>query len=439
MAPPPHVDCRACPAGVNGTNAGGRHGQPGQGPASVLAMGSATPPHIFLQKDYPDFFFRVTQSDHMTDLKRKFERICERSNIRKRHLYLTEELLRSNPSMCEHWGESFDVRQQYMLKEIPRLGSEAAEKALAEWGRPRSSVTHVVFCSTGGMDLPGADLAMSKLLGLMPTVRRVMLYSQGCFGGGTSLRVAKDLAENNNGARVLVVCSEITAITFRGPNEEQVDSLVGQALFSDGAAALVVGADPIPQLERPWFQIHWAGSYIFPESEGAIAGHWKQVGLTFHLKKTVPALVAKNLPAVLADLLQNLSSVEKHKHEEFRFKQAGAYGGSVKGPNDIFWITHPGGPAILDQMELAMKLRPEKLGATRHMLAEYGNMSSASVLFIMEHMRNDSVENKKGTSGEGMQWGALVSFGPGVTCEALLLESLLVPANYMPISDHKQN
>lgn len=133
--------------------------------------------------------------------------------------------------------------------------------------------------------MPGADYALTKLLGLRHTVKRVMLYQQGCFAGGTVLRIAKDLAENNRGARILVVCSEITAVTFRGPNEGHLDSLVGQALFADGAAAVIVGADPVEGSENALFEIWWTGENILPDSEGAIDGHLREVGLTFHLLK----------------------------------------------------------------------------------------------------------------------------------------------------------
>ncbi|PON33430.1 Thiolase-like [Parasponia andersonii] len=91
--------------------------------------------------------------------------------------------------------------------------------------------------------MPGADFQLIRSLGLKPTVKRVMLYHQGCFAGGTVLRIVKDLAKNNASARVLVVCSDITISTFRGPSEDDMACLVGQAIFGDGAAAVVIGAD----------------------------------------------------------------------------------------------------------------------------------------------------------------------------------------------------
>ena len=92
--------------------------------------------------------------------------------------------------------------------ESPKLGAEAAMKAIEEWGQPKANITHLIFHSTSGVDMPGADYQIVKLLGLRSSVKRVMLYHQGCFAGGTVLRIAKDFAENNAGARVLFVCSE---------------------------------------------------------------------------------------------------------------------------------------------------------------------------------------------------------------------------------------
>lgn len=255
--------------------------------------------------------------------------------------------------------------------------------------------------------MPGADWALTKLLGLRPSVKRLMMYQQGCFAGGTVLRIAKDLAENNKGARVLVVCSELTAVTFRGPSETHLDSLVGQALFGDGASAIIVGSDPIPEVEKPCFEIHWTGSNILPDSDGAIDGHLREVGLTFHLMKDVPGIISKNLGGVLKDAFEKVFSEE----------------GSPSF-NDIFWIAHPGGPAILDQVEQKLQLKPEKMAASRQVLSDYGNMSSACVLFIMDHMRKKSMEQNLLTTGEGFEWGLLLGFGPGLTCETILLKSV---------------
>ncbi|CAM8898557.1 unnamed protein product [Rhodiola kirilowii] len=380
-----------------------RKAQRADGPATVLAIGTATPANCVLQSDYPDFYFRITNSEHKVELKEKFKRMCEKSMIRKRYMHLNEEILTENPKICEYEAPSLDARQDMVVVEVPKLGKEAATKAIKEWGQPKSKITHVVFCTTSGVDMPGADYQLTKLLGLRPSVKRLMMYQQGCFAGGTVLRLAKDLAENNRGARVLVVCSEITAVTFRGPSDTHLDSLVGQALFGDGAAAVIIGSDPDLTVEKPLFEIVSAAQTILPDSDGAIDGHLREVGLTFHLLKDVPGLISKN--------------IEKSLNEAF--KPIG-----ISDWNSLFWIAHPGGPAILDQVEIKLGLKDEKLKSTRHVLSEYGNMSSACVLFIMDEMRRKSLEEGKATTGEGLEWGVLFGFGPGLTVETVVLHSI---------------
>ncbi|KAJ0093073.1 hypothetical protein Patl1_25900 [Pistacia atlantica] len=346
--------------------------QRAEGPATVMAIGTATPPNCVDQSTYPDYYFRITNSEHKTELKEKFKRMCEKSMIKKRYMYLNEEILKENPKVCEYMAPSLDARQDMVVVEVPKLGKEAATKAIKEWGQPKSKITHLVFCTTSGVDMPGADYQLTKLLGLRPSVKRYMMYQQGCFAGGTVLRLAKDLAENNKGARVLVLLS-------------------------------LSGSDPVPGVEKPLFELVSTAQTILPDSDGAIDGHLREVGLTFHLLKDVPGLISKNIEKSLVEA----------------FKPLG-----ISDWNSLFWIAHPGGPAILDQVEIKLGLKEEKLGATRHVLSEYGNMSSACVLFILDEMRRKSTENGLKTTGEGLEWGVLFGFGPGLTVETVVLHSV---------------
>nr|ABF59869.1 chalcone synthase [Lupinus luteus] len=380
-----------------------RNAQRAQGPATIMAIGTATPSNCVDQTTYPDYYFRVTNSEHKTELKHKFKRMCEKSMIKKRYMYLTEDILKENPSVCAYMAPSLDARQDMVVVEVPRLGKEAATKAIKEWGQPKSKITHVIFCTTSGIDLPGADYQITKLLGLSPHVKRHMMYQSGCSGGGASIRLAKELAENNKDARVLVVCCEVTTIIFRGPNENDLNCLVGQALFGDGAGALIVGSDPIPEVEKPIFELVWTAQTIAPDSDGAICGHLSEVGLMSHLVKEVPQIVSKHINETVSEALKPLN---------------------IDDLNSIFYIAHPGGRAILDHVETKLGLKPEKLRATRHVLSEYGNMSTACVLFILDEMRRKSKEDGLMTTGEGLEWGVLLSFGPGITVETVVLHSV---------------
>lgn len=205
--------------------------------------------------------------------------------IRKRYAHQTEEFLKQNPNICDYMAGSLNVRQDLLVVQVPKLGKEAATKAVKEWGQPKTNITHLIFCTTSSVDMPGADYQLVNLLGLSPSVKRFMMYQQGCHAGGTVLRLAKDLAENNKSARILVVCCEMTAIAFRGPNpnDAHLDYLVSQALFGDGAAAVIVGSDPDLTNEKPLFEIVSSSQTFIPNTEGAIGGRLSEAGLIFHL------------------------------------------------------------------------------------------------------------------------------------------------------------
>lgn len=133
---------------------------------------------------------------------------------------------------------------------------------------------------------------------------------------------------------------------------------------------------------------------------GTIGGRLREVGLTYHLLENVPELISKNI-------------------ETEAFEPLG-----ISDWNSIFRIAHPGGRAMLDQVESKLSLKPEKLRASRHMLSECGNMPSACVLFILDEMRMKSGEEGLKTTGEGLEWGVLFGFGPGLTVEIVVLHSL---------------
>ena len=205
-----------------------------------------------------------------------------------------------------------------------------------------------------------------------------------------------------------MVCSEITVVTFRGPSEDALDSLVGQALFGDGSAVVIVGSDPDVSIERPFFQLVSAAQTFIPNSAGAIAGNLREVGLTFHLWPNVPTLISENIEKCLTQAFDPLG---------------------ISDWNSLFWIAHPGGPAILDAFEAKLNLAKKKLEATRHVLSEYGNMSSACVLFILDEMRRKSLKGENGTTGEGLDWRVLFGFGPGLTIETVVLHTIPMVTN----------
>ncbi|CAL5062643.1 unnamed protein product [Urochloa decumbens] len=374
------------------------------GPAAVLAIGTANPANCVLQDDFPDFYFRATNSERLVGLKEKFKRICQKLGVQKRYLHHTEELLRAHPEFLDHVDSpSLDERLDIAKAAVPELAAEACRKAIAEWGRPAADITHLVVTTNSGAHIPGVDFQLVPLLGLRPTVRRTMLYLNGCFAGAAALRVAKDLAENNRGARVLVVCAELTVMLFTRPAAEgplQFQTLINQGLFGDGAGAVIVGADPVPA-ERALFEIVSAAQTIIPDSEGVITMHLTKGGYGGNIStRQVPELIGGNVERCLVDAFEPLGVVG-----------AGCW-------NDLFWDVHPGSSAILDKIDDVLQLKPEKLAASRRVLSEYGNMFGVTVIFVLDELRR---RMEKGEEEGAPEWGVMLAFGPGLTVETMVL------------------
>ncbi|CAN6242114.1 unnamed protein product [Urochloa humidicola] len=378
----------------------------GEGPATVLAIGTANPSGAIVPQDeFADQFFRVTKSDHLTYLKEKLKRICQKTGIEKRHFHMTEEILRAHPEFLDRELPSLDARIDIVATEVPKLAESAAAKAIAEWGRPATDITHLVFSTYSGCRAPSADLQLASLLGLRHSVCRTILSLHGCYGGARALHLAKELAENNRGARVLVACSETTLVCFSGPDG---GNLVGHALFGDGAGAVIVGAGRLAAGERPLFEMVAATQTTIPGTEHALGMQVTGGGIDFHLAIQVPMLLGHSVERCLVEA----------------FASALGDGAGDVAWNDLFWAVHPGGRPILDKIEEVLKLEPEKLAASRHVLREYGNMSGATIVFVLDELRRRREEEAPDHDGHQLpEWGAMLAFGPGITIETMVLHT----------------
>uniref|UniRef100_A0A0D9WZN2 Chalcone synthase n=1 Tax=Leersia perrieri TaxID=77586 RepID=A0A0D9WZN2_9ORYZ len=379
-----------------------RRAQRADGTAAVLAIGTANPATCISQDDYPDYYFRMTNSEHLTDLKEKLKRQCEASGADKRYFHHTEELIAAHPELLDRAAPSLDARLDIAGAAAPELAASAAEKAIAEWGRPATDITHLVVSTNSSARAPGVDHSLATLLGLRPTVRRTMLHLAGCSAGAASLRLAKDLAENTGGARVLVVCVELNVVAFHGPDEGYPQTLTVQGIFGDGAAAVIVGADAVHGVEHPVFDMVAVSQVVIPGTEHALNMRLTEHGLDGHISiKDLIPLAASNAEDLLSDLFR---------------RQLGLAAGVVVW-NDLFWVVHPGSPLILDQFERALRLDPGKLAASRRVLREHGNMLGATLMFVLHEQRRRMGEE----GGDGAEWGVMMGFGPGFTIETMVL------------------
>lgn len=155
--------------------------------------------------------------------------------------------------------------------------------------------------------------------------------------------------------------------------------------------------------ERPLFQLVSAEQCIVPDSDDGIAGHIREMGISYYLNKMVPKIVAEGVAQCLVETF------------------SARYG--IKDWNSLFYVVHPGGTGVLNKFEEHIGLTKDKLRASRHVLSEYGNMWGPSVFFVLDEMRRRSAKEGKATTGEGLDLGVLFGFDPGVTIETIVLRS----------------
>ncbi|KAF7824693.1 chalcone synthase-like [Senna tora] len=376
--------------------------------ATILAIGTANPPNIHLQSQFPDFLFRVTNTEHLVELKHKFKRLCDNSNIIKRHMLIDEDLLKEHPNISTYGAPSMDTRREIINDYIPKLGTEAALKALKEWGQPLSKITHFIFCTSSCVNhIPGPDFYLAKEIGLPPTVNRLVIYDHGCHAGGSVLRVAKAFAESIPGSRVLTVCSETMATSFQTPSPKYMGLVIGHAIFGDGAAAMVIGADPIRSIECSLFKIVSTSQQTVEGTEKAIHLNASEMGQIYFIAREIPSILECNVKKCI-------------------FNAFGSLGITINDNdfNSLFYVVHPGAKIILNVLDRVLGLKEEKLAASRTILKEFGNMWSSSVFFVLDEMRKKSSNEGKTTTGEGCKWGALMTFGPGMIVETVVIQSV---------------
>jgi predicted naringenin-chalcone synthase len=250
-------------------------------------------------------------------------------------------------------------------------------------------VTHVITVSCTGFVNPGPDWAIVTELGLPPTVERYHIGFMGCYAALPALRMARQFCLAQPDAVVLVVCLELCSLHMQMQTTN--DSILGNALFSDGAAAALVSARH-PAEDQAVLALDGFRSAMAPEGRGEMAWEIGDHGFNLVLSSYVPDVISANLGRIVDDLLLPRDLV----------------------PDDIdLWAVHPGGKAILDKFEKSAALRPAQIEASRAVLRDFGNMSSATILFVFQRMLEQSATTSPVI--------AAMAFGPGLTVECGLL------------------
>jgi predicted naringenin-chalcone synthase len=282
-------------------------------------------------------------------------------------------------------GPTSGERMRHYREQAPSLATRAASQALMRADMHPGAISHLITVTCTGFFAPGLDVALIKALGLQPHVARTQIGFMGCHGALNGLRVADAFARSNPGTRILLCAVELCGLHYNYGWDPQL--MVANALFADGAAALV-GRHAAGATSEAW-RLVASGSCVIPDSEDAMTWIIGDHNFEMTLSKQVPGLIARNLRPWLSTWLKELDL-------------------DVTGIAS--WAVHPGGPRILKAVEEALALNRQALADSRTVLAEYGNMSSPTLLFILDRLRQRSAPRPCVALG----------FGPGLVVEAAL-------------------
>lgn len=298
------------------------------------------------------------------------------------------------------------ARNDYYTREASRLFVEAARRALdADPDVTAADVTHVITVSCTGFHAPGPEYEIVRGLGLSDAVQRYHLGFMGCYASMPALRAAAQFCAADENAVVLVVSVELCTLHLR--SSEDPDTIVASSLFADGAAAGVVTARDLPS-SVPALRLDRFHTAIVPEGVDDMAWTIGDSGFEMILSTAVPQIIGASIIGALGPLY----SREDGLAEAFA---AGRVGEQVR-----HWAIHPGGRSILDRVQERMALSDAQLRPARETLREYGNMSSATVLFVLKRI----LEREGAEPGDRV---AAMAFGPGLTAESALL-TVVAPA-----------
>jgi len=281
-------------------------------------------------------------------------------------------------------GPGTAMRMQLWERTARPLSVQATRDALAEAGVQASEITHVVTASCTGFAAPGIDLWLMQDAGLPPDCRRTHVGFMGCHAAVNALAVAAAFVRADPRACVLVCCAEICSAHLH--YGARLDRLIANTLFADGAAAAVVSADGPAHAPR----IQCADSVLIPDSANAMGWHIGDHGFEMTLAATVPELLRQHVGPWTRACLERQS-----------LEPAGVGA----------WAIHPGGPRVIESVLASIGLSEDRGHASLEVLRRFGNMSSATLLFILRDLWKANAPRP---------WMAL-AFGPGLVGESLLL------------------
>lgn len=355
-------------------------------------------PRTSYSQDYASSRMQEWQKDERT--KRFIRAIYRKSGISKRHSVIENFYGGDEGSFFTPDGEGNMVepstaeRNDIFASKSRELSVKLAEDVIDNSpGISRSQITHVITASCTGFYAPGPDYYIVKELGLSPQTQRYHLGFMGCYAAIPALRMAAQFCRADPGATVLVMCLEICSIHLHLSSDE--DTLMANSLFADGAGAAVVSARE-PEPGYGLFEMGDFNSSIVPEGLGDMAWKIGNLGFDMTLSSYVPRLIGDKIRQLIEPSIQRWD---------------------LKLEEVALWAVHPGGKAIIDRVEKSLGLSEGQVKASREILYQYGNMSSATIFFVLKEILQSGVKGPR-------EEVCAITFGPGLTVEMVHLTAL---------------
>lgn len=360
--------------------------------AHINAIGTAVPPHQ-VHDAFVDFVHDMLDDPRQHKL---FDRMAARAGIEQRFSFIEPDILPSGRP-CDRDGFYGPGDWPTTGERMKRFERHAPELALTAINRvspniASEGITHLIVASCTGFIAPGIDQLIIARTGIDPSVERTVVGFMGCYAAVNALRLAHHIVRSDPISRVLVVNVELCTLHFQ--RTQDLERILSMLLFGDGATAALVTA------EHSGIALTDFRAAAIPGSADAITWRIGDQGFDMHLDGHVPALIADAL-----------------RHERSRNDTTGLLRGQAPADFDL-WAVHAGGRTVLDAVERALDLPSAALEPSREVLRQFGNVSSATLMFVLAGM----MESRK--AGHGGTTGMALAFGPGLAAESFRFRML---------------
>lgn len=363
-------------------------------PSYITFIGTAVPENCIEQSSIADFMIRASQLDSVE--ARKLRVLYRSTKILKRYSVLNDY---SKTDNFEFYPNTVDlepfpsVSQRMMAyrKYALPLALKAVYSALdsLKTDNRQSQIlpfTHLITVSCTGLYAPGLDIELVEALNLSRHVQRTSINFMGCYGAFNGLKVADNIVQANPQAKVLLVCIELCTLHFQKKSDDNY--LLSNALFADGAAAVIIEGQPADQTHGLSLSMESFHCDLLFEGRKDMAWHVGDFGFEMVLSSYIPRLVKGGLGELMSQLRQNTTL-----------------------PHFDFYAIHPGGRAILEAAESQLGLTADDNRYAYEVLRDYGNMSSCTVLFVLQKLLQER------TQQDIDKHIFSCAFGPGLTLE----------------------